>query len=74
MIKKAFSKIDLNEMTIDDAIIQSFIVDFKMNDYKAIDAYFNSKTYSLLIDESTEYYKKSWQEIYEILKKELNIK
>ncbi|MDR0505284.1 MAG: DUF3990 domain-containing protein [Dysgonamonadaceae bacterium] len=73
MIKKAFSKVDLNEMTIDDAITQSLIVDFGMNDYQAIDAYFNSETYSLLIDENTKYYEKSWHEIYEILKKELKL-
>ena len=73
MIKKAFSKADLNEMTIDDAIIQSLIVDFEMNDYRAIDTYFNSKTYSLLIDESTNIYQKSWQEIYEMVKKELKM-
>jgi hypothetical protein len=73
MIKKAFSKADLNEMTIDDAILQSLVVDFEMNDYQAIDAFFNSKTYSLLIDENTGYYKKSWQEIYEMLKKELKL-
>jgi len=71
MLKKAFSKADLNEMTIDDAITQSLIVDFEMNDYQAIDTYFNSKTYSLLIDENTGYYEKSWKEIYEMLKKEL---
>ena len=73
MIKKAFSKVDLSEMTIDDAIIQSLIVDFEMGDYQAIDIYFNSKTYSLLIKEDTGYYKKSWQEIYETLKKELKL-
>ena len=73
MIKKAFSKVDLNEMTIDDLIIQSLIVDFKKDDYQAIDTYFNSKTYLLLIDENTGYYEKSWQEIYEILKKELKL-
>ncbi|GHT63422.1 hypothetical protein FACS189451_10100 [Bacteroidia bacterium] len=73
MLKKSFSKADLNEMSIDDAITQSLIVDFDMNDYQAIDAYFNSKTYSLLIDENTEYYEKSWQEIYEMLKKELKL-
>ena len=73
MLKKSFSKADLNEMMIDDAITQSLIVDFEMDDYKAIDTYFNSKTYSLLIDENTKYYEKSWQEIYEILKKELKL-
>jgi len=73
MLKKAFSKIDLNEMTIDDAITQSLIVDFEMSDYQAIDTYFNSKTYSFLIAQNTGYYEKPWQEIYEILKKELKL-
>jgi len=45
-----------------------------MNDYKAIDTYFNSKTYSLLIDEKTGYYEKSWEEIYKMLKKELKLR
>jgi len=71
MIKKSFSKADLNEITIDDAITQSLVVDFEMSDYQAIDTYFNSKTYSLLIDENTGYHEKSWQEIYDMLKKEL---
>ena len=74
MLKKAFSKVDLNEMTIDDAITQSLVTDFEMNDYKAVDTYFNSKTYSLLIDENTKYFEKSWQDIYELLKKELKLK
>jgi hypothetical protein len=73
MIKKAFTKIDLSEMTIDDAVIQSLIVDFAMNDFQAIDKYFSSKTYSKLIDESSEFYKQSWQKIYEVLKKELKL-
>ena len=73
MLKKALSKADLNEMTIDDAITQSLILDFEMADDKAIDTYFNSKTYSLLIDENTKYFEKSWQDIYEILKKELKL-
>jgi len=74
MIKKAFNKVDLSEMTIDDAITQSLIIDFEMAEFQAIDTYFNSKTYSRLIDESTELYKKSWQEIYEMLKIELENK
>jgi hypothetical protein len=41
---------------------------------KAIDVYFESKTYRLLIDENTELCNKSWEEIYETLKKELNKK
>ncbi|MCL2073520.1 MAG: DUF3990 domain-containing protein [Marinilabiliaceae bacterium] len=74
MIKTAFNKVDLNEMTIDDAIVQSLIIDFEMADFQAIDLYFNSKIYSRLIDEKTELYKKSWQEVYEMLKIELKNK
>ena len=71
MIKKPFSKADLCEVDIDDAITQSLVVDFGMDDSRAIDAYFNSRVYSLLIDETTGLYEKPWQEIYEMLKKEL---
>jgi hypothetical protein len=70
-LKKAFSQVDLSEMTIDDAITQSLITDFEMSEFQAIDTYFNSKTFSGLIDENTELYKKPWQEIYEMLKIEL---
>ena len=73
MIKKAFSRADLREMTIDDAIVQSLIVDYDMSDYQAVDAFFNSKLYLLLIDEKTGYYEKSWQEIYKILQEELQL-
>ncbi|MDR2231704.1 MAG: DUF3990 domain-containing protein [Tannerella sp.] len=73
MLKKTFCKADLNEMAIDDAVVQSLIVDFEMTEFQAIDTYFNSKTYSLLIDEKTQYYEKSWLEVYEILKNELKL-
>ena len=44
-----------------------------MSEFKAIDTYFNSRAFSDLVDENTELYKKSWQEIYEMLKIELNL-
>jgi len=58
---------------IDDAITQSLVTEFEITEQKAIDLYFQSKTYGRLIDESTELYKKSWQEIYKMLKKELKL-
>ena len=72
MLKKSLCKADLNEMMIDDAIIQSLIVDFEMDNFQAVDTYFNSQTYSLLIDETTKLHEKTWQEIYDMLKKELS--
>ncbi|MCL2041982.1 MAG: DUF3990 domain-containing protein [Bacteroidales bacterium] len=59
---------------LESAFISDYLktLRFNMNDYQAIDLYFNSKIYSCLIDESTKLYKKSWKEIYEMLKLELN--
>jgi len=56
---------------IDDAITQSLVTEFNITELQAIDLYFQSKTYGKLIDENTEFYKKTWQEIYELLKVEL---
>jgi len=56
---------------IDDAITQSLVTEFDMTEQKAIDLYFQSKTYGKLIDENTELYNKNWHEIYELLKTEL---
>ena len=58
---------------IDDVITQSLVTEFDMTENKAIDFYFQSKTYGKLIDEKTELYQKPWQEIYAMLKKELKL-
>jgi hypothetical protein len=59
---------------IDDAITQSLATDYGLSEEKAIDIYFESKTYQQLMDESTELSNKSWEEIYEQLKQELKKK
>jgi len=56
---------------IDDAITQSLVTEFDINEQQAIDFYFQSKTYGKLIDENTELYQKPWQEIYKLVKTEL---
>ena len=71
MIKMAFNEVDFSEVTVDDAVMQSLAVDFQMDDAQATDAFFTSKTYALLIDETTGLHEKPWQEIYEMLKNEL---
>jgi hypothetical protein len=43
-----------------------------MTELEATDKYYSSQTYSQLVDETTELYKRNWQEIYEMLKKEQN--
>ena len=52
-------------------ILQALMTDYGMSDLEATDKYYLSNTYTQLSDESTEFYKKSWQEIYELLKNEL---
>ncbi|MDR2206186.1 MAG: DUF3990 domain-containing protein [Flavobacteriaceae bacterium] len=63
--------IDSKIRHIDKDILQSLMIDFQINEMEAIDKYYTSKTYTQLADESSEFYKKPWQEIYEMLKKEL---
>ena len=74
MLTKSWNKIDLNEFAIDEAILQSLVVDFELNEQQAIDFYFQSNTYNVLIDETTKLYEKPWTEIYRLLLAELNLK
>jgi hypothetical protein len=58
----------------DDLIIQQLIIDFDMSEIRASDLYFDSATYSRLIDEFTGLHKRPWINIYNLLLKELNFK
>lgn len=51
--------------------LRSLMIDRDMNELEATDIYYTSNTYTQLADESTEFYKKPWQEIYELLKEEM---
>jgi len=64
-------KIDGIFANIDYEIVNALMIDYEMNETEAIDIYYTSNTYTNFSDESTELYKKSWQEIYEILKTEI---
>lgn len=55
---------------ISELIIKQLIINFNIDEENAADIFYTSKTFSELSDKSTEFYKKSWQEIYEILKLE----
>jgi hypothetical protein len=59
---------------IDDDITQSLVSDYNLSEKQAIDAYFESQTYRMLIDESTELYQKPWTEVYQQLLSELKLK
>ena len=58
---------------IGEPLLEQFILDFNIDEETAADKFYSSKTFTKLADESTELYKKPWQEIYELLKQELKI-
>jgi len=62
---------DLFTAFVDDAVIQNLVAEFGFLEEKAIDFYFNSQTYRKLIDENSGLHKKTFNEIYQILLKEL---
>ena len=63
-------RIDIAIYEIGDHVVQSLMIDDDINELEATDRYYTSNTYTQLANESTELYKRPWQEIYEMLKKE----
>ena len=63
-------KIDIAVYDIGDNAVKSLMTDYGINEMEAADRYYTSNTYAQLADESTEFYKKTWQEIYGLLKQE----
>ena len=58
---------------ISSNILQALMTDYGINEMDATDMYYISNIYTNLADEITEFYKKDWTEIYNLLKQELNI-
>ena len=56
---------------IGESLLEQFVIDSNFDEEKATDIFYSSNTFSKLADASTELYKKSWQEIYEMLKNEM---
>ncbi|MDR0692681.1 MAG: DUF3990 domain-containing protein [Prevotellaceae bacterium] len=59
---------------IGEPLLEKLILDNQIDEIKATDLFYNSETFTRLADVSTGFYLKPWQEIYEILKKELRTK
>jgi hypothetical protein len=55
---------------IGEPLLEKLMCDNQIDEIKAADLFYNSKTFGYLATESTEQYKKPWQEIYELLKQE----
>lgn len=70
-LSQAKGKIDIAIYDIGDNVVQSLMADYGMDELEATDRYYTSDTYTQLANESTGFYKKTWQEIYGFLKQEL---
>jgi len=65
--------IDAETIHIDNHIVQALMSDYRNTEAEAMNIYYTSKTYTQLANETTHLYKESWQEIYRMLIKELNL-
>ena len=59
---------------IGEQIIEKLMIANDIDELQAADLFYNSKTFTQLAEESTKLYKKSCQEIYEMLGKELGLR
>jgi hypothetical protein len=64
-------KIDSAKYHIDKNVLQALMTDYGMDEIEATNRYYISNTYTQIADETTEFYKKNWREIYELIKQEL---
>jgi len=56
---------------ISETVLSTLIIDKKSDEEFVSNLFYNSDTFAQLSDESSEFYKKSWQEIHEMLKAEI---
>ena len=56
---------------IGEQLLKKLVIEQHIDEEQAADLFYSSTTFGKLADISTEFYKKSWQEIYEMLKIEL---
>ena len=65
-------KIDSAVFHTDNDVLQALMTDLGLSELEATNMYYKSKTYTRLADETTQFYLKPWQEIYQMLRAELN--
>jgi hypothetical protein len=66
-------RVDIAIYDIADEVIRSLMSEYNVLETEAADIYYTSQTYAAVAEESTGYYQKPWQEIYEMLRGELNV-
>jgi len=70
-LKDKSSDISYELSEIGEQILEQLVLNCNCSEEKAADIFYSSETFGKLADISTNFYKKSWQEIYEMLQLEL---
>ena len=74
MLEKINTKSSRLITNISEPIIENLMLNYNFDEEKATDVFYTSKTFTKLSDKSTEFYLKDWSEIYDMLKKEIDLK
>jgi len=72
LLKKTDTKYASYVVRISEQVIENLMIDLDIDEKQAADILYTSKTFTQLSQENTKLYKKTWQEIYELLKQEQN--
>ena len=70
-LKDKTAEISYEIAEIGEQLLKKLVLEQRIDEEKAADLFYSSDTFGKLADASTEHYKKSWQEIYELLNMEL---
>jgi hypothetical protein len=66
------NEINLDIIEINEKLIEQLMLDNQIDETQVTDIFYNSDTFTQLADIAAEFYLKPWQEIYELLKKEVS--
>jgi hypothetical protein len=72
MLKRADKTHAINNMHIGRAIVAALMIDKQTNEATAADLFYNSNIFTQLANPATGFHSKTWQEIYEMLKQEMD--
>jgi hypothetical protein len=71
LLKKSDTAYSSHVVRISEPVIENLMIDLAIDEKKAADIFYTSKTFAMLADKNTEFYKKDWTEIYKLLRNEL---
>jgi len=71
LLKKTDAKYASYVVRITEQCIEHLMIDLEFDEKRAVDVFYTSKIFAHLANEATELYKKPWQEVYAMLKREL---